>query len=232
MSTLEFKDTDSITTFGEKKPLTFRFKGIKSDINGGSIVAKRAQQLLTRLSTARGSVRFRALFDVENIPLGADILLNHRFLPQQGGGLGINDQIEVISKNVDLKNATCDYKLEYTSFTGIRVPFIAPSPLITGVIDQKTFTVPDGSCFRVGFALVLWDNLNHGYLPDEVNFIQSIEGNTITTVNEFTSLLSTDVRIKLADYHNASNDQKSRYAYIGFNTGFFDDGTKSYQIIF
>ena len=232
LSNLEFKNTDSINTFGEKKPLIFKYKGLHSDIGGGALVAKRAEQLLTRLGTARGRVTFRALFDTENISLGEDILLNHRFLPQQGAGLGINDQIEVISKSVDLGGGTCIYKLEYTSFTGIRIPFIAPSPLITSVIDQKTFTVIDGSCFKVGFALVLWSDENTDYLPDAINYIQSIEGNTITMVNDFTTPLTTDYRVRLADYDSNSNEAKSRYAFIGSNTGFFDDGTKSYQIIF
>lgn len=232
LNNLEFKNQDSINTFGEKKPLVFRFKGLKSDIGGGAIVAKRAEQLLNRLGTARGKVTFRGLLDVENIQIGEDVLLNHRFLPQQGGGLGINDQIEVISRNINLKQGTCVYKLEYTSFTGIRVPFIAPSPLIDSVIDQRTFTVLDGSCFRVGYGLRLWDDLANDYLPDAVNFIQSIEGNTITMTNDFTTPLTNEIRIRLADYDNNSNDAKSRYAFIGSNTGFFDDGTKSYQIIF
>lgn len=232
LSNIELKNQDSITTFGEKKPLIFRFRGLHTDIGGGNLASKRAEQLLTRLGTARGSVTFRALFDAESISIGQDILLNHRFLPQQGGGLGINDQIEVISKNVDLKNATCTYKLEYTSFTGIRVPFIAPSPMIASVIDQKTFTVSDASTFREGYALVLWDNETLSYLPDEVNFIQSITGNTVTMVNEFITPLMTNIRIRFADYDSSSNDQKSRYAYVGSNLGFFDDGTKSYQIIF
>lgn len=232
LSNLEFKNQDSINTFGEKKPLTFKFKGIKSDIAGGAIVAKRAEQLLTRLGTARGRVSFRALLDAEDINIGEDVLLNHRFLPQQGGGLGINDQIEVISRNINLKEATCVYKLEYTSFTGIRVPFIAPSPLINSVIDQKTFTVLDGSCFTVGMAIVLWDDLANDYLPDAVNFIQSIEGNTITMTNDFSTPLTSSVRIRLADFDSNSNEAKSRYAFVGSNTGFFEDGSKSYQIIF
>lgn len=232
LSNLELKNQDSVNTFGEKKPLIFKYKGLHSDIGGGALISKRAEQLLTRLGTARGKVSFRALFDTENISLGEDVLLNHRFLPQQGGGLGINEQIEVISKSVDLKQGTCLYKLEYTSFTGIRLPFIAPSPLITSVINQKSFTVPDASCYSVGHALVLWDTQNNDYLPDAVNYVESIEGNVLTMVNDFSTPLSTNIRLKLPDYDSSNNDQKSRYSFIGTNTGFFDDGTKSYQIIF
>ena len=99
-------------------------------------------------------------------------------------------------------------------------------------IDQKTFTVADGSCFKAGHALLLWDNDEHNYLPDAVNYVESVIGNTITMVNEFSTDLTGNIRIKLADYDACNSDQKSRYAFVGKNTGFFDDGTKSYQIIF
>ena len=229
---IEFKLSDSINTFGEKKPLIFKYKGVHTDIGGGAVMAKRAEQLLNRLGTPRGELSFKAFLDVEDIGIGEDVLLNHRYLPQQGGGLGISDQIEVVARSVNLKEATCSYKLEYTSFTGIRIPFIAPSPNIDIVTSQKVFSVSDGSCFKSGHALLLWDNDNHNYLPDAVNYVESVDGNIITMVNEFTSDLNGNVRIKLADYDSCSNDQKSRYAFVGFNTGFFNDGTKSYQIIF
>jgi hypothetical protein len=232
LSNVEFRDSQSIAVFGEKKPLVFSFKGVKTAIGGAAFAAKSAERLLARLSTARGTVNVRTLFDTVDINIGDDILLGHRFLPQQGGSLGIYDQIEVVSKNIDLKNATCSFKLEYTSFTGFRIGFISPCPLLSSVINQRVFTVPDGSAYRVGYALRLWDNLTNDYLPDALNFIQSINGNEITMLNDFSTPLNTDIRLKFPDYDSASNEQKARYAFIGENTGFFNDGSKSYQIIF
>jgi len=229
-----FKDDDSIAVFGEKKPLNLRFKGVKDSLNGGAIVGDRGQRLLLRLSTPRGKIKVRAHFDVSEVSIGDKILLTHRFLPKQGGGLGIADQLEVLSKNIDIKNARVTYNLEYTSFTGIRLAFIGPSPLITQVINQRTFKVPDASCYKVGHALRLYDDSISDYLPDSVNLIENIDSNTntITMANDFTTALSTSLRIKMATYPFADSNQKGRYTFIGENVGEFSDGSKSYQIVF
>lgn len=227
-----FEDQDSIDVFGRKTPLNYSFKGAIEALNGGSIVANRGERLLNRLSTPRGNITVKCEFDASETEIGANILLNHRFLPKQGAGLGIYDQLEVMSRSINLKDAVINLKLEYTSFTGIRVPFIAPSPNIAAVINQRTFEVPDGSCFNVGFALKLWNNDTNEYYPDTVNLIESIDGNVITMANDFTTILTTEIRIKMADYNSNSTQQRNRYASVGNDSGLFDDGTKSYQIIF
>jgi len=227
-----FEDADSIATFGRKQELLFLFKGIKSTLDGGTIIAKRAKKLLARLSTARGFVTIRGLYSTANINVGSMVLLNHRFLPKQGGGLGIYDQIELMSKSIDFKKGTTSLKLEYASFTGLRVPFIAPSPLIQSVIDQKTFTVPIGDRFRKDYVLRLWDDINNTYLPDSDNIIEKVIGNTIYMKNNFTTPLTTQIRIKMAEYNKCSNEQKNRYAFVGKNGGFFNDGSKTFSILF
>ena len=230
--TLNFRDDDSIEVFGEKTPITYSFKGVLDALDGGSIAQNRGDRLLARLSTPRGSISCRAQLDASQISIGSNVLINHRFLPKQGAGLGIYDQLETMSKSLNLKSLITTLKFEYTSFTGIRVPFIAPSPLITNVIDQRTFEVPDGSCFNVGFALRLWNVTAHTYYPDAINLIESINGNIITMATDFTTVLTTNIKIKMADYNGTSTQQRNRYAAVGDNSGFFDDGTKSYQIIF
>jgi len=231
LSTLTERDEDSIATFGEKKPLKFKFKGIVADLGGGALAFKMATTLLGRLSTPRSTIKVRAHFDASINKVGAKVTLNHRFLPKQGAGSGIYDQLEIMSTGVNLKDATSTLSLEYTSFTGIRTAFISPSPFISIVTDQKTFTVPDGACYAVGYRLRLWDKETHTYYPDPVNTIESIVGNTITMVNNFLTVLTTDIKLKMSDYNETSAEQKGRYAHVGFNAGFFDDNTKSYQIL-
>jgi hypothetical protein len=36
----------------------------------------------------------------------------------------------------------------------------------------------------------------------------------------------------MSDYDEASTAQQARYAFIGENTGLFNDGSKSYQVLF
>ena len=236
-----FKDQDSINTFGQKKTLKLLMPSVKSTLNGAFIATDRAQRMLGRLSTARGRLTVRAHFDKSNLRIGANVQVIHRYLPQQGGTLGFSDQVEVMSRNVDVGKAVVTYKLEFTSYTGIRVPFIGPSPKITNVISQSAFEIDDASCLWVGYRFVLFkdgdpDGLGNptagSYLPDGLRTIESIVGNVVTVNTPLTTTLENGLWVKLPDYNEASEEQKARYAFVGSNTGFFDDGSKSYQIIF
>ena len=236
-----FQDDDSITNFGAKKPLRLKFEGVKTTLDGGSIVTDRATRLLGRLSTARGKINVTSHFGASNYEIGGNVQLVHRFLPQQGGTLGFSDRLEIMSRSIDLAKATVKTSLEFTSYTGIRLAFIAPSPRIVSVVDQKTIVVDNADCLKEGFSIKLFkdgplDGLNNptigSYLPDDANLIQSITGNEVTFTSDFVSVLGTDITLKMSDYDLASEEQKARYGFIGFNTGFFADGSKSYQIIF
>jgi hypothetical protein len=231
LKTITERDEDSIATFGEKKPLIFKFKGLSEEFDGSSLAFSMATTLLGRLSSPRSTVRVNAQFDASIYNIGSKVVLNHRYLPKQGAGSGIYDQLEIMSTGINLKNATTTLTLEYTSFTGVRTAFISPSPLITNVINQNTFEVPDGSCFAVGYGLLLWDNINGGYLPDPINRIVEITGNIITMEDAFLTVLDSNIKIKMTDYNETSKEQKGRYSHVGFNSGFFEDDTKSYEIL-
>lgn len=240
-TTETFRDEDSITTFGEKRPLKLRMPSVTTAENGANIAEERANRLLTRLSTARGKVSLRCHFDKSNIQISDAVQLNHRYLPQQGGTLGISDQLEVMSRSIDLDKGIVSYKLEFTSYTGIRIPFIAPSPKITNVLSQSSIEVDDATCLIVGDRHLLFKDgdLDIGgnptagsYLPDTLHTIESIVGNVVTFTEPWTTTLEVGLWLKLPDYDQATEDQRARYAFIGENTGFFSDGSKSYQIIF
>ena len=137
-----------------------------------------------------------------------------------------------MAKSIDNKSGTVKLSLEYTSFTGLRLPFIGPSPLIVNVVNQKTFEVPVGGRFKKGYGLRLWDEITGNYTSDPVNYIFSVVGNIVTMESDFTTTLSQNIRIKLCDYSDASSEQKGRYAYIGSNSQIFSDGTSLYSILF
>jgi hypothetical protein len=236
-----FKDLDSIALYGEKKALKLELLGVTSALAGAGIATDRAGRLLSRLSTARGKIDFTAQLDASIYPVGTNIQLIHRYLPQQGGTLGFSDRLEIMSRDLDLKNGRVRIRLEFTSYTGIRIAFIAPSPKITAITDQKTFTVDDGSLLRKGYVMTLFedgpldlegDPTPGSYLPDSPNVIESVVGNVVTMREEFTSTLEVGLWLKFADYDHASEEQKARYAFIGPNSGVFDDGSKTYQIVF
>jgi len=235
-----YEDPDSIAKFGKKKPYKIKFEGVTSALNGGAIVSDRANRLLGRLSTARGSITVSSHFDASTLDIGGNVQLVHRFLPQQGGTLGFSDRLEIMSRSIDLKKAIVKTKLDFTSYTGIRIAFIAPSPRITNVISSKSVEVDNAECLKVGYLIKLFkdgpivdgDPTIGSYLPDDINIIESIVGNVVNFTSDFVSVLGTDIVLKMADYDEANEEQKARYAFIGDNSGFFNDGSKSYQIIF
>lgn len=229
--TSPFSDSDSISTFGSKSPLKMEFKGVRAASGGSAIVTNRASRILARLATPKAQIKVNTFFkNIELIP-GSNVTLEHRYVPQEGASLGIIQQLEIQSRAIDLTSARVSFDLAYTSFSGLRIGVIAPSPLIVSVVSQKIFTVPDGACYRSGDFLRLWDDLSLDYFSDVDNEILSVIGNTITMVNNFTTTLTTSIRVKISDYDQASVFQQTKYAFVGLNVGNFADGTKSYEIL-
>ena len=231
-STSVFTDDDSITIFDERKSLTLKLYGVFSS----SIVSNRANRLLARFSTPKAQVKVKTHFNRFGINIADNVRLTHRFLPQEGGSLGFNDTLEVMSKSISglHSGATISFGLEFSSYTGIRIGIIQPSPkLDLAITDQKTFTVPDGTCYGVGYKLILFDNINNVYFSDPINEIESILGNVITMKNNFITTLGANVSLYFSDYENVSGDQRAIYMFTAPDTNIFiNDSSKAYQIIF
>ena len=130
--------------------------------------------------------------------------------------------------------ATITFGLEFSSYSGIRIGLISPSPKLNlAITDQKTFTVPDGTCYSVGYRCVLFDNINNVYFSDPVNEITGINGSVLTFKDDWVTPLGANVSLYFTDYDNASGDQRAIYAWASPDTGVFTiDGSKAYQIIF
>jgi len=231
--TSTFSDATSQTLFSKKKTLTYKFKGVKSDLSGSTIVNQMGSRLLARTKTAQADIKVNTLFSNAALIVGDDVSMTHRFLPQQGAGLGIADsRLEIMSKSFNFDTKRVSFKLQFTSFANLRIGLIAPSPLISSVVDQRTFTVPSGSQFKAGYFLRLFNVGSNDYYADVKNEIDSVVGNTITMKDNFSTTLTTSIKIKFPVYSDCSSLQTGKYAFIGPDSGFFVDGTKTYQILF
>lgn len=230
--TLRRQDADSIAKYGVKKGQDIEIKGAQVALNGDAIAQDRANRFLGRFSTPRVQVSTQALMNTSLINVGEKVRLTTSQLPQEGGAKGMSSVVEVLEKGINFQTGFVKYKLIFTSYSNLRIGVIAPAPFLSlAIIDQKTFLVPDGDCYGVGYALKLWDSLNNVYLPDPTNRIASIDGNQITMENDWISILSSNVVLKFADYDEASNEQRAKYAFVGVPGDFFPDGSKAYQII-
>ena len=230
-----YEDMESISLFGRQKPLKLYLRGVKTSLDGIGIADNRGNRLLSRLSTPRGYIEASVRLKGINIPIGSGVQVNHRYLPQQGGTLGMDDRLELMSYGVDLSRQQVRLRLEYTSYTGIRVPFIAPSPEIVMINGQDSVVIDDTTGLKEGYAVKLFFKNSEGlgnYASGQVNFIKSITGPVVSFRDLWIEPLLTNMIIKIADYDEVNEEQRSRYGFIGKNTGVFFDGSKSYQVIF
>jgi len=226
-------NAESITNYGEQRPLTLKMKGITIGNNGASFATSKAKKLLARLSSPTAEIGVKALFNRFNINAADQINVVHRYLPQPGTGEAFDYMLEVLSKSPSnfKDNPVINFKLAFTSYTNVRAGLISPSPLISAVTSQKIFTVPDGTLFKAGYFLRLWKDSDGSYYADAANEIDSINGNIITMVDSFSTTLTTSIRITFPDFGDANSIQQQKYAWISPNTNLFADGTNAYGIL-
>lgn len=231
----DYRNEDSIAIFGER-PFTsdFKFKGPKAATGGAAIVDDRADRFLQRFGTPSPEISFKTHISKHLLEVGEKVLVSTTKIPDASGTLVFANELEVISKGVNHETGDVLFKLAFTSYSGIRRCYIAPSDLIESVIDQRTIEVPAGrgDCYTVGWKMRLWDVSAIGYAIDAVNEIESIVGDRITFVDAFSTTLLEDVfRIKFADYEEVTDDQR-RYCFISDMGNDFADGSSTYRVTF
>ena len=227
-----FTDSESSSAFGDKKKIIYKFKGIKSDLDGSTIVSSTGNRLLARLSTTQNNIEATTFLSTSYLEVGDDVSVTHRYLPQQGGGLGMaGSRLEIMSMAPDFENGRVRYTLQPTSFSNIRIAYISPVSLLSSIVDQSTFSVDDGSCYKVGYSLQLFDTVLNSYIGED-SVIVGINGNELTVSPPFVTTLTSTIAVHFSDYGSTSSIQNGNFGSIGENSGIFDDGVKVYEIYF
>jgi len=217
-----FDDLPSQASFGKITTLTYKSKGIQADLDGAGIVSNRATRLLARLSTPQTEIRVKTFFSNADLQVGDKITFDHRYLPGATGGLGIHDQMEIMSRGLDLNSGTIAISLQYTSFISVRIGVIAPSPLIINVISDSEFEVDNyGIGYEIGYNV---------RINNEERTIINVSGNILTVDSDFSFPLNIGMMVKFVDYNNATDEQKQEYIFISPTGGNFPDGKKNYLI--
>lgn len=231
---IEYRNDQSILDFGERDPYKLSFKGIRASLNGAAIVQDNAQRFLERFGTPNPEISFKTHVAKHLTNIGDKVLVSSSQIPTAAGTLNFATELEVISRGINFETGDVNFKLAFTSYSGIRGCYIAPSDSILTVVNQKTIILPAGrgDCYAVGWRMVLWNNTTKSYTADPYNEIESIVGDTITFVNNFTTTLTAGThRIKFVDYDDATQDQK-RYCYVSDSGANFNDGASTYRILF
>lgn len=228
------KDTASIATYGERTPLKYTFQGIKESLDGQALVDDFIQHLLDRLSSPTPEISVNTHVDKSLLTIGDKTKIESSQIPSADGTLAFANELEIVSRSINFQTGDVNFKLAYTSFTNIRSCYLCPSDLAQTVINQKTITVPAGrgSYYSAGWVMRLYDNVARDYTADAINPIESVVGDTITFVNNFTTtLVAGQHRIKFADYDDVVDSQK-RYCFISDSGANFPDGKPTYRITY
>lgn len=230
-----FIDQDSIDEFGEQAPLRKKWKGPKAASSGQLIVNDRGGRLIERFKTPTPDISVDTQMDKGLLNIGDKILLASSKIPSASGTLQFASEVEILEKSINWINGDVKFKLAFTSYTGIRGAYIAPSDNIVSITSQKVVDVGSGrgDCYEVGWKLQLWNNSTEAYEADAPNEIVSISGDQITFKDNFsTTLVAGGVhRLKFPEYDDASADQR-RFAFISDDGNDFDDGSATYRITF
>lgn len=230
-----FEDAESISKYGLRQALKIPSKGIAADLGGNAMVTDRAFRLLTRFGNANPQLKITTQMDKSLINIGDKVLVNSSQIPTTVGTLNFSTEVEVLSRSIEQMDGKVTFQLVFTSYTGVRSCYIAPTDELVTVIDQKTITVASGrgAEYRVGWIMRLWEYATALHTTDAPNTIADITGDQITFVDDFaTTLVAEEFRITFADYDEVDGDQQ-RYGFISPDPShLFPDGSASYLITF
>ncbi len=229
------EDAASIAAYGAKTALKYDFKGIKEDLDGETIITEFADRLLARLSVSTPEVQMNTHVDKSLQTIGDKTLVESSQIPSVNGTLNFASEMEIVSRSINFQTGDVQFKLAFTSFTNIRSCYIAPCSEIITVISQKKVTLAAGrgDLYSVGWKLRLWDMFPLAYADAQINEIESISGDDITFVDNFTTTLTGpgDMKLKFANYDECAESQK-RYCFISDAGLNFGDGKPTYKVTY
>jgi hypothetical protein len=247
-------DQDSINEFGRREPRTISVKGVLSEDNARNI----ALRFLTRFSFPKPQINLSTQMDKSLVNLGDKAELVSNQIPNEFGELNFIDTLEVLERGINWKTGDVKFKLAFTSFTGIRECYLAPSDKILEFINSFTVRIAAGraSLYKVGWKMRLYSEFLRNYVDSTVYEITEINGNNIVFLESLDTALADEVllqedgdplllengepilistqtfgdyRIMFADYDQVAENQK-RYCFTSDDGNNFYDNRKSYQV--
>lgn len=228
-SKFELEDAGSIATYGaSSSPLSFLFKGVQD----AAFVENFAQALLDRYAQPSPQISVRTQMDKSLLNVADKVTLETSRLPNEYGELVFADSLEVVSKAINWQNGEVTLKLAYTSLTGTRLGYIAPSDPVDTITSQSVIEVAAGrgDFWRAGWKVRLWDSILKAHTSDATNEIASIDGDEITFVDAWSTTLLTDHVLVFPDFDEATASQR-RYAFVGVTGNNFSRREKVYSIV-
>jgi hypothetical protein len=257
----EYTDAASVTTYGEKTPLKFQFKGLKTALGGASIIDDFARVLFARFSIPIAEVEVKTQIDKSLKNIGDKVFVESSKIPSPMGGLVFESDMEITKRAINYQTNEVTFTFAFTSFTKIRSAYISPSDLIKYVGSQKLIGVANGRAekYKVGMFMRLWNEAAQAYEADAPNEIaafilgqnnildesgftildesgaeliyEDAPNDLIVFKNNWTTTLTLNHRIRFANYSEVVNIQK-RFSFISNNGANFSDGKQTYKVTY
>jgi hypothetical protein len=222
-------DQNSIDSYGlSASPLKFQFKGVQEE----QFVIDFARALLDRYAQPSPDISVKTQMDKSLLNVGDKPTLVTNRLPNEYGELAFANSLEIVSRAINWQTGEVSMKLAYTSFTGSRLGYIAPSDAVVTVTAQDVIEVAAGrgDFWRAGWKVRLWDSILKAHTADDTNEIASIDGDEITFVDAWVTTLTANHILVFCDYDEAADTQK-RYAFAGITGQNFSRLQKVYSIV-
>jgi hypothetical protein len=226
-----FQDAASIAAYGLTSQISLNWYGVKASLDGASLVSDFADNYFSRIATPNPEISLNVQLDKSLANVGDKAQLISSQVPASDGTLKFNSMLEIVSRSINWSTGDVLLKLSFTSFTGIRSCFLAPSDIFASVTDQKNVGLSSGrgAYWEAGWCVRLWNDLTSDYESDSVNYISAISSDAITFLNNWSTTLTTHHRLKFCDYNDAVDSQKA-YCFISPQGLDFAPSEKSYKI--
>lgn len=253
------EDADSITDFGKRATKEIKLKGVQENLGGAEIAQNIAERFLTRFAYPKPEISFTAHMNRSLIQLGEKSIVQTSTLPNvDTGELNFADTLEVLERGINWKTGDVKFKMGFTSFTGLRECFLAPSDSILEFITASQIRVGAGrgALYTVGWKMRIYNDSARDYVNSDVITITEIDGDLITFAADINTtvgdemigtedgfsllqqngdflllsvLLNNTFRIMFADYDDVTTKQKL-YCFINQAGLSFNDNQKPYQV--
>lgn len=227
----KFEDEESVSKYGPMvSPFKVSFKGVQDY----EFVERFARNILGRLALPAPQIQVRTHINKSLLGIGDKPELRSSLLPSDTGELNFANTVEVLSRSINWQSGDVTLKLAYTSTSGYRLCYIAPSDRAINWLDASGFEIPagQGTFWRAGWKVRLFDKQAVEYVSAQVNTIEEIIGDHVFFSDAWAgvTLEANRYTLKFADYDDVTLGQK-KYCFVGVNDAPFSRSEKPYSIV-
>jgi hypothetical protein len=229
--TKEYKNQDSIDDFGAKKFFEIKVKGVQTSGGGVAIADALAAGFLNRFAYPKPEIDVTAQIDTSYLLIADKTELISKRIPTDTGDLNFAETVEVVSRAINWKNGQAKFKLAFTSSTGLRQCYIAPSDSILTPVDLMNFTLGAGrgDFWRPTWKVRLRVKATGELATAMTNEIKTVIGDDVEFVLPWDITPTTAMIMVFATYDEVTPVQQ-KYCFIGCNLT-FNDAKKLYSIV-